>query len=221
MGWSCGFDYPHGIACWCGNVASLLFFIVYVPQFILNYSRKSVQGFSLSSTVIKLLGSSFLFVNSLFNNASLPVFLYGFLNTVQHVAFLVQFWLYTRSFRPLLFIIIPVLPYLICTFLPQLIPWTDFVKPICQVASHLPQMETCIRLKTTLGVSILGQHLNFAGGVLGCIMNFLNDEKSAKIWIIYLLSGMQAYFCFLIPVSLSMAWRSHTTKCGLSMRVDD
>jgi uncharacterized protein with PQ loop repeat len=199
MGWSCGFDYPSGVACWLGNVASFAFFIVYVPQFVLNFRRKSCKGFSLHSTVIKLVGSSFLFVNSLFNDSAFPVFLYGFLNTFQHIAFLLQFWLYGGSLLPLWLCLIPFVPLLICMGEPRLIPFTDLVKPFCQIASHIPQLRQCLKLRSTSGVSMLGQHLNFIGCVLGCLMCVLMNEQSVKTWVIYVNSGLQAFVFVLIP----------------------
>ncbi|OHT17164.1 PQ loop repeat family protein [Tritrichomonas foetus] len=198
MGWSCGFDYPSGIACWLGNIASLCFFIVYVPQFMLNYNRKSVKGFNLPSTALKLVGSSFLFINSLYNNSSFPVFLYGFLNTMQHAAFLFQFWIYDNRPDALLLLFIILIPVIICQLFPFLIPYTDLIKPICQIVSHIPQLMHCIRIHTTSGISMLGQHLNLIGCVLGCLMCFLIDEQSIKTWLIYFNSGFQSFSMYLV-----------------------
>jgi uncharacterized protein with PQ loop repeat len=201
MDWHCGLDYPSGVACWLGNVASFAFFIVYVPQFVLNFRRKSCKGFSLQSTAIKLIGSSFLFVNSVFNHSVFPVFLYGFLNTGQHIAFLVQFWLYGGSSFPLWLSLIPLAPLAICLTVPRLVPFTDLVKPFCQIASHIPQLRQCLKLRSTAGVSLVGQHLNFAGCVLGCGMCAMLHEQSVKSWLIYVNSGLQAFsLFFLIPV---------------------
>jgi uncharacterized protein with PQ loop repeat len=193
MIWGCGFDYPFGIACWLGNIASFAFFVVYVPQFVLNFRRKSCKGFSLQSTAIKLIGSSFLCVNSLFNNSGFPVFLYGFLNTVQHIGFLVQFWIYGGSCFTMCLSLIPFIPLCICMAVPRLIPFTDLVKPFCQIASHIPQLRQCLKMRSTIGVSMFGQHLNFAGCVLGCWMCALLNEQSMKTWVIYVNSGLQAY----------------------------
>jgi uncharacterized protein with PQ loop repeat len=200
MGWSCGFDYPFGVACWLGNIASFAFFIVYVPNFILNFRRKSCKGFSLQSTAIKLLGSSFLFVNSIFNESPFPVFLYGFLNTGQHIAFLIQFWLYGGSTFPLSLSLLPLFPFLICIQVPNLVPLTDLVKPVCQIASHIPQLRQCLKLRSTAGVSLLGQHLNFAGCVFGCGMCALLNEQSVKTWLIYINSGVQAVTLYAVAV---------------------
>ena len=44
---------------------------------------------------------------------------------------------------------------------------TNSFKPIAQVLSHLPQLAECIKLKTTMGCSLMSQHINFVGGLLG------------------------------------------------------
>ena len=196
--WRCGFDYPLGVACWLGSIASFCFFIVYVPQFCLNMKRKSVAGFSLHSTIIKYIGSAFLCFNSLFNGAGFPVFLYGLLNTFQHGLFLVQFWMYSSNKYSILFIFIAAIPYLLATYFPYTIQYTDYVKPLCQVLSHIPQVIQCIKLHTTTGCSLMGQHLNLIGSIFGLIMCYLEDEKSIKTWIIYFNSGFQAISLYLI-----------------------
>lgn len=188
------------IAYWLGNIASFSFFIVYVPQFILNFRRKSCRGFSLQSIAIKLFGSAFLFVNSIFNHSPFPVFLYGFLTTSQHIAFLFQFWLYGGSYFPLFLSLLPALPFLICTQTPSLLPLTDFVKPISQIGSHISQLWQCLKLRSTRGVSLFGQHLNFAGGLMGCAMCALLNEQSVKTWMLYVNSVMQAVTMYAVAV---------------------
>ena len=209
--WSCGFDYPYGIACWLGNIASILFFIVYVPQFFLNYQRKSVEGFSMSSVIIKLTGASFLCINSLFNGAGFPVFFYGFLNSLQHIIFLLQFFMYNKSKKALICLIIPVFPLLLALFLPQTIPYTDLIKPICQIASHFPQLVECVKLHTTMGFSLFGQHLNFTGAVLGIIMCFMINEQNIKTRLLYYNSLFQALSIYALAIYYK-EWRFFDQK---------
>jgi len=198
--WECGLDYPNGIACWFGNIATMCFFIVYIPQFLLNYRRKSVVGFSLQSTVFKLIGSSFLFINSIKNGSGLPVFLYGFLNTIQHCAFLLQFWMYSNSKYCWIYCFIPLFPYYLASVHPNSVRFTDFVKPACQIISHIPQLIQCIKLRSTLGVSMLGQHLNFLGCFLGMIMCYLQSISSFMTWLIYFNSGFQAISLYMVAI---------------------
>ena len=204
--WSCGFDYPYGIACWLGNMASVLFFIVYVPQFFLNYRRKSVEGFSMSSVTIKLAGASFLCINSLFNGAGFPVFLYGLLNSLQHIIFLFQFFIYNGSKKALTCLLIPFIPLLLVLFLPGTIYYTDLIKPICQIASHIPQVVECIKLHTTKGFSLFGQHLNFIGAILGILMCFMINEQNIKTKLLYYNSLFQALSIYALAIYYN-EWR--------------
>jgi hypothetical protein len=50
---------------------------------------------------------------------------------------------------------------------------------------------------------MFGQHLNFAGSVLGCAMCFLLGEHSFKTWLLYINSGLQASVSILTPVRRS------------------
>ena len=198
MSRECGFDYPKGIGCWFGNFASLCFLIVYIPQFYLNWKRKSVKGLSLNSIGIKLIGSSFLFINSVFKGNAFPIFLYGFLNTLQHIGFIFQFYYYDHNKRCLLFCFVPLIPYLICKLFPFLIPYTDLIKPFCQIFSHIPQLFQCIHLHTTNGISMIGQHLNFLGCIFGFCMCSILDILDLKTWLIYFNSGFQAITIYML-----------------------
>ena len=60
-----------------GMLATTLFSLVYVPQLYLNMKRQSTEGFSQASMVIKLVGGSFLLVNSIQAGEATPVVLYG------------------------------------------------------------------------------------------------------------------------------------------------
>lgn len=51
-----------------GFISSIAFLIQYLPQIYLNFEKKSVKGFSSQGIIIKLVGSSFLLVNSLWSN---------------------------------------------------------------------------------------------------------------------------------------------------------
>ncbi|EAY03318.1 hypothetical protein TVAG_173630 [Trichomonas vaginalis G3] len=161
-------------------------------------SRESVEGFSLSSITLKLIGSAFLCINSLYNGSGFPLFLYGFLNTIEHCLFLFQFFRYGKVlYAPLLSLIV-VIPYLICIFSPKLIPITDLVKPVTQFISHIPQLISCITRKTTLNVSIYSQHLHFIGSFLGCIMLILEENYNITNWILYGNTFIQAFSIYFL-----------------------
>jgi hypothetical protein len=81
-----------------GTLSSVLFMCMYFPQFLLNHTRRSTQGFSSTGIIIKLVGTSFLSVNAFVMGETIAVVLYGALGMVQHQAFMIQFFLYeTKS----------------------------------------------------------------------------------------------------------------------------
>jgi hypothetical protein len=181
-----------------GDLSSFCFFLVYIPQFIFNLRRRSVVGFSLSSTVLKLVGSAFLFVNSVYKEASFPYILYGLLNTIEHILFLFQFLLYGHQTKPLLFVATPLVPWFICEYFPEFIKYTDLVKPLTQLISCFPQLYACMDIQTTMGLSMYGQHLHFVGSVFGFMMLLLQQNFSFVAWFLYGNSFFQAYSVYVL-----------------------
>jgi len=77
-----------------GLIATICFFVQYIPQMWLNFKRSSTRGFSSLGIIIKLVGACFLFVNAWVIGETVSVVLYGFSNVLQHSVFMLQFWLY-------------------------------------------------------------------------------------------------------------------------------
>jgi len=186
----------HDVAKIFGLLSSICFALQYLPQAFLNFRRKSVKGFSTVGIIIKLVGASFLLANSILNGEAQPVIFYGLINVVQHSLFIVQFSIYPSDtsthenfFHWLLF---PLVPYVIGVYLPQTLVFTNVVKPITQVMSHIPQIKVCVDVKTTSGVSMLSQHFNFIGGILGLYMCIVIPPVSKLVYFIYLNSILQA-----------------------------
>jgi hypothetical protein len=191
-----------------GDLSSFCHFLVYIPQLLFNFRRGSVSGFSLSSTILKLIGSSFLFVNSMYKEASFPYILYGLLNTVEQCLFLFQFLIYEKTVRPLIFLGTPLIPWFLCEFFPELIKLTDLVKPVTQVVSCFPQIHACIRLRTTAGLSMYGQHLHFVGGVFGFMMLVLQQNFGLLEWFLFACSFLQAYSIYILAAWYGeLRWR--------------
>ena len=184
-----------------GNLSTFCFFLVYVPQFFMYCKRRSVDGFSVSSVVLKLFGSSFLFVNSVFKHASHPIILYGFSNTIEHMLFLVQYFLFAHDWRPLVFISLPIVPYMICKLMPELLFFTDYVKPVTQMFSSIPQIYDCFKVGTTKYVSMLSQHLHFIGSIFGFLMLIIEQDLSFHSWFLYANSFIQAF-----SIYIAAAW---------------
>eukprot|EP01112_Ceratiomyxa_fruticulosa_P016234 TRINITY_DN4870_c1_g1_i1.p1 TRINITY_DN4870_c1_g1~~TRINITY_DN4870_c1_g1_i1.p1 ORF type:complete len:228 (-),score=14.54 TRINITY_DN4870_c1_g1_i1:71-754(-) len=207
----------HVFAIIAGYLSTACFTFQYLPQAWLNFKRKSVRGFSTSGIIIKHIGASFLFVNSWLNGENYPVILYGLLNVCQHSGFLAQFSIYPSEDKVgskdskdskdikaenhdpmqgrekfLWWLIFPLLPYVLGIYLPDSITFTNYVKPITQIMSHIPQLKVCYDLKSTSGVAMLSQHLNLIGGLFGLYMCIINPPKTPTTYLIYLNSCFQA-----------------------------
>eukprot|EP01114_Cavostelium_apophysatum_P015047 TRINITY_DN4027_c0_g1_i3.p1 TRINITY_DN4027_c0_g1~~TRINITY_DN4027_c0_g1_i3.p1 ORF type:complete len:247 (-),score=42.78 TRINITY_DN4027_c0_g1_i3:227-967(-) len=197
-----------------GFLSTICFTLQYLPQIFLNFSRKSVKGFSAIGIIIKHVGASFLFVNSLWSGEVLAVVLYGLFNVVQHSMFMFQFAYYPhledgpnneevkivrtpsqeKAFKEkyLLWLMFPAVPAVLAAIAPSTMKLTNSVKPITQVLSHLPQLRVCYELKTTNGVSLTSQHLNMIGGICGLYMCWIVPPVSWSTYIIYFNSILQA-----------------------------
>lgn len=98
----------------------------------------------------------------------------------------------------LFWLLFPLIPIFMAILWPQSIPFTNNIKPISQIASHIPQLKECLRLRTTLGISILTQHLNFIGGVLGIWMCIIIPPVHLTTYIIYSNSIFQALSIYVL-----------------------
>ncbi|KAN0023350.1 hypothetical protein ACTFIU_011520 [Dictyostelium citrinum] len=182
-----------------GILSSILFGVQYLPQMYLNFKRKSVQGFSSSGIIIKLVGASFLFVNSWLTGESMPIVFYGLINVFQHTIFMFQFSIYDTvkgATKYLPWIGFPIIPFLIGLQYPSTMFITNSFKPITQLLSHLPQVILCYQSKSTTGVSLPSQYLNFIGGIAGVIMCLIIPPISTLTYLIYVNSVIQAISLF-------------------------
>ncbi|KYQ88786.1 transmembrane protein [Tieghemostelium lacteum] len=193
-----------------GFLSSIAFAIQYLPQMKLNYQRKSTQGFSSSGIIIKLIGASFLLVNSWLTGETLPIFFYGLINVVQHSTFMYQFSIYDKNTKYLLWILFPFLPLLMGRLYPKSMYTTNSIKPITQVLSHLPQLIVSYKSKSTQGVSLQSQYLNFFGGVVGVLMLIGIPPVSIMTYFIYINSIAQSVSIFLMYFYYDLRKRNKT-----------
>lgn len=98
----------------------------------------------------------------------------------------------TSKSHYLLWIFFPLLPLSMAILWPSTIVYTNSIKPIGQIMSHIPQIIECVRLRTTLGISMSSQHLNFIGGACGLLMCFIIPPIYITTYIIYFNSVFQA-----------------------------
>jgi len=195
-----------------------------LPQIFLNFRRKSVRGFSTLGIIIKHVGASFLFINALFTGENVAVVLYGLCNVVQHSIFMFQFAVYPsksdhsrnsgsedldvtisiptpeKSLKEkyLLWLLFPLIPVALGVWFPATMIVTNSIKPITQILSHLPQLRVCYELKTTSGVSLTSQHLNFVGGIAGLYMCLIIPPVYWTTYLIYVNSILQAVTLYIM-----------------------
>ncbi len=141
-----------------------------------------------------MVGASFLAVNAFVSGEAYPVVAYGALNILQHDLFMWQFFLYEKrsNMQYLMWMLFPAVPYYLWQWFPESIPVTSFFKPVSQVLSHIPQLLECRRFRTTAGVSLVSQHLNFVGGVMGLYMCWAIPPRGITPWFLYINSIGQA-----------------------------
>jgi hypothetical protein len=98
----------------------------------------------------------------------------------------------------LLWILFPLVPMAMASMWPGTIIYTNSIKPIGQIMSHIPQVIECFRLRTTLGISMSSQHLNFVGGACGLLMCLILPPVYKTTYLIYFNSVFQAVSIYAI-----------------------
>mmetsp|Transcript_16846 Transcript_16846/g.27865 ORF Transcript_16846/g.27865 Transcript_16846/m.27865 type:complete len:296 (+) Transcript_16846:136-1023(+) len=179
------------IAYMMGVASTCLFGVQWIPQIMLNFNRKSVQGFSPSGAAMKWVGACFLLVNSYTASEPLPVVLYGVLNTVQVAVLISQFALWQDS-KYFVWLAFPLLPYLMAQLFPLSVPYTSAIKPLLMFLSHFPQLYLCHQMRSTSGVSMTAMHINLVSGIAGAYMFAFVPPKNAAVWGVYLAAIFQA-----------------------------
>jgi len=220
-----------------GVFSSFCFLLQYVPQIMWNFTRKSVKGFSPTGIVIKLVGASFLLINAFLTGENTAVILYGLCNVVQHSIFMLQFSTYPHDDKEssgpktdapkenkvekkehyLLWLMFPFVPLFFGLYAPSTMAVTNSVKPLTQVLSHLPQLKICYSLKTTSGVAMMSQHLNFVGGFAGLYMCLVLPPVSPTVYLIYINSVLQAISLYSLAIYYD-GWLSSKPRINMEPR---
>ncbi|KAF0975069.1 hypothetical protein FDP41_005822 [Naegleria fowleri] len=183
-----------------GYLATFCFTVQYLPQAYLNHKRKSVKGFSTTGILLKLVGASYLGVNSFLMGEALSVGLYGTLNILQHSVFMIQFTMFTGRKLFLFCLLIPLVPLVTGYMYPNTIPYTNLIKPVSQIVSHIPQIIVTWEARSTEGVSLISQHLNLLGGICGVFMYSVFTPKSFFTRLVYWNSLLQALSIYFLAV---------------------
>lgn len=78
----------------CGTLAMLCATLQYVPQLMLNRNRRSVDGLSFQTVILKHVGACFLFANSAVIHENMMVVLHGLGTVVMLTLLILQFAAY-------------------------------------------------------------------------------------------------------------------------------
>lgn len=187
---------------WCGNLSAILFFLVELPQIILNFKRKSTEGFSSLAVIFRLFGLSFQFSFGIKGGLPVPTFIAACFLIIENIIFIFQFAYYQKKKLYLLSILLVFIGITINSIFPSSINVTKWFYSAIQVIGYIPYIMTILSVGSTLGISLLGQHLNFIGFILGVLMCVLSTTPSDTItWLFYLLSGFQASSVFIIAMN--------------------
>lgn len=188
----------HSLALSAGMASGILFFIVYIPQILLNIQKKSTGGLSLTSMFIKISGGGFMLINCMLVGEAFPVQVSGALSFLIYSMLIMQIARYNNRMNlaliPLSFVMVP---YLLGSLFPSTIPLTNLIKPSTQIFSHLAQLLLFYQRKTVKGYALDGQHFNFLGAACGSYMCLVIPPKSSSTWMLYINSFLQAFSVYL------------------------
>ena len=198
---NCGFNTYEDIGCWFGNFGALIFFFVHFPQLLFNYQRKSTEGFSSTSVFIRNFGLSFHVTNSLIEKLHKPYILTGIILLFLLQIYFIQFTIYRKNKKYLFGLLIPIIPFIINFLFPEIISITNWLNPISQIICYIPYIFSCLKVASTNGISLLGQHINFLGGIFGFLMCSINCNCSQMTWLFYCISLIQSLSIFLLSLS--------------------
>lgn len=186
------------IASGCGTVAAITFFLVQIPQIFLNWSRKSTEGLSWESVLIRTFGISFHVVNGIIQEMPFPLLLTGILLLLETLILFIQFAVYKKNRLFYLGFLIPLLPIILSLSCPASIRITNWVNPATQILCYIPLVWVCVENRTTTGISLFGQHLNYMGAVLGILMCGLNCQCNVVAWVFYGISLAQVTSVYVV-----------------------
>ena len=201
MGYFCGLSTIDDVGCWLGNIGAFAFFFVEFPQIVLNFKRKSTEGFSSLSVLIRFFGIAFQISFGILGTLQKSAFLAACLLALESAVFIIQFAIYRKNKLYFLGFLLPV-PGIVLTFAyPQSISVTKWFYSATQVICYFPYIITLISHGSTLGISLFGQHLNFLGAICGILMCCLTVESDIVTWFFYIFSFLQAVSVFLLAMS--------------------
>lgn len=188
------------LAFWSGNVAAVCSFAVVIPQMWYNHKRRSMVGFSGIAILVRLVGAIFFIGTGFILSLPFSLMLSGILSVVSCYIFIFQFVIYEKRKYYCLSCVFPIPIILLCTFWKNGIRYMRWVDPALQIACHVPYVITIFNVRTTHGISFVGQHLTVASAVLGFIMCSISCECGLVGWMRYQLWMLQSVTVFSIAI---------------------
>ncbi len=96
--------------------------------------------------------------------------------------------------------------------------YTNIIKPICQVVSHIPQLYETYNKKSTEGLSLTTQHLNLLGGLAGVYMHSVIPPVSFMTRLVYINSMFQAISLYYMAIYYD-GWKRIWTSMNYSQEL--
>lgn len=164
----------------CGWLSSFIWFIVLFPQIYKNYKEKSIEGISFVWAIMNF-SASFINVFFVFQN-KVPAFSYisaVYMPVIEFI-FLCQFYIYSKEERSkkrkiaiYFLIIISIVLFANIFYSRYYIDYLEWISIILWSSETLPQIFLNFKLKSTSGLSNLGQVITFLGKTSDIISNYL------------------------------------------------
>lgn len=196
----CGFSTRDDLACWFGNLSAFIYFLCNFPQLYLNFKRRSTKGFSNTFVIMKIFGLSFLVANSAVEELPFPIQLAGILLLFTSVISTIQIAVYNRYYSFLLWLSLPFIVLIISYSCPNTIEYSKWINPAISLISYIPLLSTCISERTTYGISVFAQHLNFIGSIFGLLMCQISSFCGFVNWVFYFIGIVQASLVYFVAL---------------------
>lgn len=150
--------------------------------------------------VVKLAGYSFQVSNGFFTDIPWPIMFASILLMLENMVYLIQFSIFNHKFFYMVFSLMPVPAFFTTKFYPDTIKITKWFNAATQVGCYIPYVLLCIKTKTTRGVSMFGQHLNFVGSIFGMLMCMITCDCDAIAWLFYIIGLFQSMAVFMVAI---------------------
>ena len=190
----------ESFGCWMGNISALIYFFVQLPQIYKNWQRKSTAGFSPYFLIIRFIGLSFFVVNGTIEKSPMSLLVSGYLILLTFSLLIVQHAYYNFSFQFYFVLLFPLFPALLSSFVKSSIEFTNYINPISQILCYIPFVYECLKSETTKGISLLSQHINFLGSILGIMMCTITCQCSTVGWTFHIVSMFQSIIIYLLAI---------------------